>query len=227
MEENSCSTYRDDLWDFAAGRLNPRESKAIAQHVQECRECQFEVQDMASMKQGFRALPQKTPPPILHTRLQVLASREHSRQVLRRTMAIRFHEFRSRFKLTFDHLFKPLMVPASGGLLASFLCFGVIVGSLHLDRNLGVDVPIGLFTSVVLEAASPFSTNSKDVMVLLTVDEKGNVSDFTLPQGAASSDEMQAIGNLVLYSTFKPATRLGIPVSSKILFNIQHMRVKG
>ena len=227
MEENFCSTYRDELWDFAAGRLTPSERKVISEHVRECHDCQSEMRDLAYMNQGLRTLPKKSPPAILHTRLQVLASREHSRQVLRRTMAIRFREFRSRFKLTFDHLLKPLMVPASGGLLASFLCFGVIVDSLHLDRNLGVDVPIGLFTSVVLEDASPFSTNSKDVMVQLTVDEKGNVSDFTLPQGAASSDEMQAIGNLVLYSTFKPATRLGIPVSSKILVNIQHMRVKG
>lgn len=179
------------------------------------------------LRSALRAMPKKNAPPILHTRLQVLASRERSRLLLRRTLAIRIAEFRSRFKLTFDNLLKPMAVPASGGLLASFLCFGVLVNNLHIDMPLGNDIPIGLFTSVVLDDPSPFSTPGKDVMVQLTVDEQGNVRDYSTLQGNATADEMREIGNLVLYSTFRPATRFGKAVTGKILVNIQHVHVKG
>lgn len=231
MDENICNLHQNQLWDFAADRLSPDEREAVAAHVENCRDCQLESADLASMRAGLSTLPKVAPPPMLHTRLQVIASRERSRFLLRRTLAIRFREFASRMKLLFDTLLKPLAVPATGGLLSSFLCFGVIVGSLHIDLPYGNDIPIGLFTSVVLDDPSPFpsqfSTNRRDVLVQLTVDEKGNVSDFTLPQGAGSSEDMREIGNLVLYSSFRPATRFGQPVTGKILVNLQYMRVKG
>ena len=57
-----------------------------------------------------------------------------------------------------------------------------------------------------------------DVMVQLTVDHRtAMVSDFEVPQGSRRSpEELQEIGNLVLFSTFTPATAFGQPVTGKI-----------
>jgi hypothetical protein len=88
------------------------------------------------------------------------------------------------------------------------------------------DIPIGLYTNVILDDVTPFSVAGKDVMVQLTVDSNGQVSDFTVPSGDASSDEMREIGNLVLYSTFIPATAFGQRVSGKILVGINHINVR-
>ena len=229
IDEYDCSTHQRQLWDFTAGVLPNNERETVASHLGSCRDCFLESEDVAFMHSSLHRLPRKTAPSLLNTRLQVLASKERSRLLLRRTLAIRFREFRSRVKLTFDNLLRPLAVPAAGGVLASFLCFGVLVDTLHIDRVYGNDIPIGLYTSVVLDDASPFSVKGKDAMVLvqLTVDEKGNVSDFTLPQGSISQEEMQRIGNLVLYSSFRPATRFGRPVTSQILVNIQLLSIKG
>ncbi len=38
---------------------------------------------------------------------------------------------------------------------------------------------------------------------------------------------MREIGNLVLYSSFTPATAFGQPVTGKILVNILHINIRG
>jgi hypothetical protein len=118
-------------------------------------------------------------------------------------------------------------VPAAGGMLASFLCFGVIVDTLQYHPEWQNDIPVGLYTQVAIDDVSPFSVNGKDVMVQLTIDKDGSVSGFEVPQGTATEDEMREIGNLVLYSSFTPATAFGQPVTGKILVNILHINIRG
>jgi hypothetical protein len=48
-----------------------------------------------------------------------------------------------------------------------------------------------------------------------------------VPQGNATPDELNQIGNLVLYSKFIPAQAFGQRVSSKVLVAIQHVNIKG
>jgi hypothetical protein len=53
------------------------------------------------------------------------------------------------------------------------------------------------------------------------------VTDFEVPQGTSSPDELREIGNLVLYSSFSPATAFGQRVAGKILVNIHHINIRG
>ncbi len=63
-------------------------------------------------------------------------------------------------------------------------------------------------------------------MVELTIDETGAVSDYSIPGGQLSKDEMRALGNFLLFTSLKAATVFGQPVTSKMLFNIAHtMRI--
>ena len=66
----------------------------------------------------------------------------------------------------------------------------------------------------------------------LTVDASGAVSDFELPAEGnrfadASPQEMKEIGNMVLFSTFTPATSFGQPVSGKIVVGSRHINIRG
>ena len=166
---------------------------------------------------------------MLNMKLQVLASRESSRRMKRLNFASWVRENVSRARLFFDNLLKPLAVPAAGGLCASFLCFGVIVDTLHYVPDWGRDIPISFSSEIAFGDLSPFCAGKgTNVMVQLTVDSEGNVTDFSVPAtNNPSSDELREIGNLVLYSTFTPAMRLGRPVASKRLILIQHSNVRG
>ncbi len=199
----------------------------IAAHLNDCQECSLHVREVRSLRSGLRHLPQVQVPSILTTRLLIAASRDRSRRLARRDFSAWLRFRKSRARLFFDNLLKPFAVPAAGGILTSFLCFGMLIDTLHVTPHWDDEIPLGMFTEVKIDELSPFSCGSRDVMVQLTVDAQGNVTDYAVPSATASAEEKQEIGNLVLYSTFTPATRFGQAVSSKRLLFISHMSVKG
>jgi hypothetical protein len=224
-DELSCKSVRSALWDFAAGTLDQGDRLMVAAHLDQCRECGLHRAEVRSLRAGLKSLPEKTVSPMLLTRLRVIASRERSRQALRRDLAARMAELRARARLVFDNLLRPFAVPAAGGLLASFLCFGAIVDTLHVYPVWDNDIPFGVYTEVMIDDVSPFPLDGHDVMVQLTVDKDGKVSDFEVPRGAASPEELRDIGNLVLFGSFVPATAFGQPVTGKILVTISHVSI--
>jgi hypothetical protein len=226
MEELNCNSVRPVLWDFVAGSLNQKESQNIEAHLNDCRECYLHRLEVRSVRTGIKSLPPVAVPSLLTTRLRVTASRERSRFLLRRNLATRLQDIGSTLKLMFDNLLRPLAVPAAGGILASFCCFGMIVDTLHVRVDWRNDIPVGLFTEVTMDDISPFGCVGKDIIVQLTIDSSGKVTDFS-PVGVTSPEQMQEIGNLVLYSTFTPATSFGQKVSGKILVDIHHIDVRG
>lgn len=226
--EVSCGAVRSSLWDFTAGTLDPETSTMVAAHLDDCRACRLHRAEVGSLSTGLKHLPKMMPAPLLRTRLSVIASRERSRQMLRRNLAARWAEFRSRLKLVFDNVLRPIAIPAMGGMLASTLCFGVIVDTLQFRADWSDDIPVGYYTQVAIDDVTPFSdVAGRDVLVQLTIDRNGNVVGFEVPQGNTTPDELKEIGNLVLYSSFTPAMAFGDRVTGKILVHIQHLNVRG
>jgi len=119
MEDTTCKSVRSALWDYTAGTLEQSDGRLVEVHLGECRECNLHRAEVRSLRTGLKHLPGKTVSPLLRTKLRVIASRERSRQALRRDLAARMVEFRSRAKLAFDNLLRPIAVPVAGGVLAS------------------------------------------------------------------------------------------------------------
>jgi hypothetical protein len=210
-----------------AGSLEEVYRQSVAVHLSVCRDCELRMGEVRSLRSGLKHLPFVQVPPILNTRLRVIASRERARRMSRLDFGAWKREAADRARLFFDNLLKPFALPAAGGILASLLCFGVIVDNLQVGPLLANDIPIGISSEITLSEASPFCVDGRDVMVQLTVDSKGNVTDFEPQESNPSPEAMREIGNLVLYSSFTPARRLGQPISSKRLFYIRHISIKG
>jgi hypothetical protein len=230
--EMNCGSVRKSLWDYAAGTLGSSERDGVALHLESCRECELHRAEVRSLRTGLKSLREKSASSLLGTRLKVLASRERSRLLLRRDLAARLTDLRSSAALVFDHLLRPFAVPAAGGILASFFCIVMIVDTLHFHPEWQPDIPVGLFTEVTIDGVSPFSVDGPDVTLQLTVDPSGAVSDFEVPPDGqrshdASPAEMKEIGNMVLFSTFTPATSFGQKVSGKILVGSRHINIRG
>lgn len=228
MEELNCKSVRLNLWDYAARILAPSENAAMDAHLDTCRECDRCLADVSSLRNGFRHLPVQAVPPLVETRLLVIASRERSRQLLRLNPGAWLRDKFASAMMAFDHFLRPFAVPATGGLLTSCLCFSLIAHALWLRPYLvDNDIPIGLFTEMTIDDVSPFSFSGKDVTVQVTVDADGNVANYSMPQGSSPTpEEFESIGSLLLYSTFTPAMRDGQRVSSKRLLAIRHFNVQ-
>jgi hypothetical protein len=250
MEELNCKTVRQNLWDYAAQPLgdyasqplDDYASQSMAQpeddaivdairmgaHLDLCRECDRSLADISSLRKGFRHLPVQAVPPLVATRLQVLASRERSRQLLRMDPGAWLRDKVSSAVMAFDHFLRPFAVPATGGVLASCLCFALIAHTLHLRPYLfDDDTPIGFFSEMTIDDVSPFSYPGKDVTLQVTIDADGKVADYTMAQGARPTpEEFDQIGPFLLYSTFTPAMRSGEPVSSTSVIALHHYTVR-
>lgn len=231
--EMNCASVRSALWDYAAGTLGSSEREGVALHLEMCRECALHRAEVRSLRTGLKSLREKSASSMLATRLRVLGSRERSRLLRRRDLAARLKDLRSSAALVFDHLLYPFAVPAAGGILASFFCIVMIVDTLHFHPEWQPDIPVvGLFTQVTIDGVSPFSVDGPDVTLQVTVDASGAVSDFEVPADGkqnhdSSPAEMKEIGNMVLFSTFTPATSFGQKVSGKILVGSRHINIRG
>ena len=189
MEELNCKSVRVNLWDYASRTLANAEHNAIDAHLDTCRECDRRLADISSLRTGFRHLPVQAVPPLVATRLQVIASRERSRQLLRLNPAAWLHDKLDRFLISFDRFLRPYAMPATGGLLTSCLCFSLIAHSLWLRPYLAgdYDMPIGVFTEMTIDDVSPFSFSGKDVTVQVTVDANGTITDYGMLPGTSAT----------------------------------------
>jgi hypothetical protein len=160
-------------------------------------------------------------PAELTLKLRVIASHERARRVNR-------FGWLTRLRMEINDLFKPLAVPVAGGLLSSVLLFTALVDTLNVQLAMTQrDIPLGVYTQVSVGDLSPFGGNGEDLMVEVTIDSSGRISDFSIPNGRLSQEQLRQVGNLILYSTFTPATAYGRPVSGKILVALHHINVKG
>ena len=234
MEETNCKTVRQNLWDYSAQSLeNPDNDGVVSAvqmdaHLDLCRECDRSLADISALRTGFRHLPVQSVPPLIATRLQVIASRERSRQLLRMDPGAWLRDKLSSAMMAFNHFLRPFAVPATGGLLASCFCFALIAHTLHLRPYLvGDDTPIGLFSDMTIDDVSPFSYPGKDVTLQVTIDANGSVADYSMAQGGRPTpEEFDQIGPFLLYSTFTPAMRSGEPVSSTSVIALHHYTVR-
>lgn len=188
MEERNCKSVRLSLWDYAAHKLEASENDAMDAHLDVCRDCDRCLADVSSLRTGFGHLPVQAVPPLVQTRLLVMASRERSRQLLRLNPGAWLRDKLSSAMMAFDHFLRPFMVPATGGLLSSCLCFSLIAHELWVrPYMLDNDIPIALLTKMAIDDAPPFPFSSKDVTVQVTVD--GNVTNYSMAQGSNPTPE--------------------------------------
>lgn len=173
-----------------------------------------------SVRRALTSLPVADAPPELSARLRVIASHERERQLGRFT-------WWERWSLSMNHLLKPLAVPAAGGLLSTALLFGAMVDTLNVQQYLAKDVPLGIYTQPTVQNLSPFGGSGSDLIVEVTLDAQGRVTDYSIPGGKMSAEQLRQVGNLILFSTFLPATAYGRPVSGKILVALRHINVRG
>jgi len=200
-------------------RLREPERAAVVQHLTGCTDCRRHERELRFVSQTLRETVRHRPPVDLTYRLRVLASHERVRMMAG-------SNWFSTLRFRLNQILRPLAVPAAGGFFASLLAFAILVPNFTVRANTSNDVPVGLYTQVSILTPSPFEFNGQDVMLELTIDETGAVSDYSTPGGQLSKDQMRAVGNFLLFTSFKAATVFGQPVSSKMLLNISRIDVR-
>jgi anti-sigma factor RsiW len=208
----TCSKVRTSLSAMNDYRLREPERAAVVQHLADCADCQRYDQELKFVSLTLREVAPKDPPVDLTYRLRVIASHERARMIAG-------SNWWSSIRFRLNQILRPLAVPAVGGIFASLLAFAILVPNFTVHANTTNDVQVGLYTPVSIVNPSPFAFN-QDVMIEVTVDQNGTVSDYSIAGGKLSKDEMRDVGNFLLFTSFKAATAFGQPVAGKTLLNI-------
>ncbi|HCC57759.1 MAG TPA: hypothetical protein DEQ47_10945 [Solibacterales bacterium] len=214
-----CQTTENGLSEYLDDELPSGDRREVGLHLAECRECQTHLEQMHAVRRDLQRLPQAKVPADLTMRLRIEASRHRSLTPQPSAWGL--------FWMRINQFLRPLMVPACGGLLSSVVLFTIFADTLNWQLNLGNDVPLGIYTAVSVEDRSPFQFTGSDLLLQLTVSEKGSVTDFEVPNGNLSRDDLKKIGNWLLFTSFHPATRYGQPTSGKVLVSFHRINVKG
>lgn len=227
----SCWTVRKSISAYLDGVLAGDEMKRVSRHVAGCRKCAARSTELRRTREMLHEAPKMAIPQRLSDRLRVMASHERQRRMTRMTWSAQVREWKRSARLCIDNLMRPLAVPFAGGILSTLVMFGALAPSLGTHRNLSPDVPISLYTHASLEEMSDvgYTDPNADAVVELVIDAHGQVTGYSIEHGKITPQLENSIANVVLFSTFTPATWFGQPTAGKVLvtFTRSHIVVRG
>ena len=205
------------------------EESSVAEHLTACRDCERYAEDVDDLRSALREMPVVKLPSRLATQLQVMASRERARRLAHVSFAAMLRYWRENLRLIRDNMMRPLALPAAGGLASAVVLFSVLVPTLVFSHQLANDVPSGLYTQsqASVDNLAPFSYNDEDIVVQVSIDERGSIVDYAFPGGKPSQQLCNDIANMILFTKFTPATAFGVPISGKLLVSFRRFNIKG
>ncbi|HEV2350502.1 MAG TPA: zf-HC2 domain-containing protein [Terriglobia bacterium] len=215
MFEN-CIEIRKHFSDYADGLCDRDVLRSLRFHLAHCRSCERELEVRRAIQEDLRCLPVDRVPPEVSLRMRVRVSQHLHRNFL------------GHVAIFLENAIKPLMLPASAGVLTAIICFGLIMGSQVLPSNLAGEAR-DISTPPRVRALGPINllTDEQAVVVVTHVDAKGRVSYYQVLSGQQSPVLMQRLNRMMNSSYFKPATMYGKPTEGQVVLSLQRITVRG
>jgi anti-sigma factor RsiW len=222
----SCESIQDLISPLLDRQLAGDERDGVVAHLDVCRVCRTHLESIQTQRKQLRAMSAAPMPAGLATRLRVAASYERERRLMRASLSLRLQRWYAGLKLFSDNLMRPLAVPFAGGVTSTVVCFGLLISMLSFPHDfrdatfftaphgsLVAQGPNGMFvpSNVRIE---PLEAENPDnaIIVELTIDESGRVSDWSMVRGKMTLD----MEELIMFSKFSPAMYLGLPTWGKV-----------
>jgi hypothetical protein len=237
-----CTTVRKNLAgyldDALIGEERVRERAAISKHLDACSGCRDELQRFRKLSVLLSRVPKSVPPADLAVRIKVAAAQAQPSQ----DWASRFRAFREHAGIVLENAFRPLTVPATGGLLSAMLVFvlalQMIVPGITV-RAVENDVPINMIRPAKVVSLSEYPQSwpeQQDIDLSLphgllldvTVDAQGHMTDYQILSGPRSLELRRQLDQMLLFSRFSPMMSFGRPTAGgHVVVSFSAVRVRG
>jgi hypothetical protein len=221
----TCMQSKSMLSAYLDGAVTGKQMQVLDRHLRECSACQSEYESLRHTQLVLARLGPARVPEDLSLKLRLAISHEASR---RRTSQI------GNLILHVQNALRAFMVPATTGLVATVLVFGVLIGLLtspppvHADAS---DVPLMFSTDPELQPSSfgfSMGVTSEDSLVIQAyVDANGRVQDYRIIAGSQSPRDIHELRNMLVLTTFRPATWMGMPRPGTAILSFSKISVKG
>jgi len=217
----------------------PQERRAIGQHLELCEGCREELQRYRKLSVLLSRMPRAVPPADLAVRIKVAAAQAQET----RDWAHRWQHIKDRAEILLDNVFRPLTVPATGGLFSAFVIFVFVLHmimpgiTVQADPN---DIPTGLLRpaelislynypdAAVPEVQHPDVDSQRDLLVDVTVDAQGQMANYDILTGPDTPELRHQLDQMLIFSRFRPMLSFGRPTSGgHVVLSFSAIHVRG
>jgi hypothetical protein len=240
-----CTTVRTKLVGYLDDAITSgaqAEQRAhVREHLEACKYCRAELESYRKLAVLLSRVPRSVPPADLAVRIRVAAAQAMPTQ----DFASRWQKIRDRAEILLDNVFRPLSVPATGGLFSAVLMFvlvlqlmvpGITVHAVANDVPLNMNIlrPAELVT--LSDYPSSWAPEQHEVelslphglLVDVTVDQHGQMVAYEILSGPKSSDLRHQLDQMLLFSRFRPMMSFGRPTSGgHVILSFSAVRVRG
>jgi hypothetical protein len=227
------------LDDAAASVTRPEERQELRAHLDSCADCREQLQRYRKLGVLLSRVPRAVPPIDLAVRIKVAAAQAQADQDWRG----RWQRFKERAEVIFENTYRPLTVPATGGLFSAIVVFVFVLHmvlpgiTVQADPN---DQPTGLWRAAELVSLSdnpggmdpeeqhPDVILQSDLLVDVTVDAEGSMSTYKILSGSESPKLRHQLDQILLFSRFRPMLSFGRPMAGgHVVLSFSAVHVRG
>jgi len=205
--------------------LTGREMQRLDEHLRGCSGCGREYRALRGTQSLLANARAVQVPSDLSLRLRLAISHEVARS--RRS-------YFDVFMLHLKNALRAFMVPATTGLVATVLIFGLVAGILASPPSVhanAADVPLMFVTDPELQANSfGFSmgpVNEDSLLIEAYVDANGSVEDYRILSGSENPKDVHLLRTMLTLTHFRPATWMGTPRPGTAILSFSKISVKG
>jgi hypothetical protein len=179
------------------------------------------------------------PPADLAVRIKVAAAQSRHSQ----DWPSRFRRIKDRAEILLDNVFRPLTVPATGGVISAIVVFvlvfqmivpGITVRAVQNDVELNLMRPAELLSlSDYPQSWAPEKNDLElslphGLLVDVTVDAHGLMTDYQILSGPNSQEMRHQLDQMLLFSRFSPMMSFGRPTAGgHVILSFSAVRVRG
>jgi len=220
----NCGQARVLFSPYLDGAMPGTEMLALTAHLDSCSSCRAQYVSLRQTQRLLTKIGHRAAPEDLALKLRLAISREAAR-----ARSSRFTGLQVRM----TNALNAFMVPATAGLASALVMFGFLMGFLTLPLQAGnTDVPLMLNTAPQLQQ-SAFRTaldsiGGDSLVIEAYIDSNGRVEDYrVLSNPEHTKDLPPQLKNMLIFTTFRPATSMGRPTSGTAVLSFSRISVKG
>src|SRR5579864_7543837 len=221
----NCSVAKGLMSSYLDGCVTRKQMAELDEHLRACIECARRFAAVERTQSLVNSLGRKSAPPDLALKLKVVLSQEIA------------NGRRSRWEMLlvrWENAFNAIMVPATAGLVTAMIIFGVLISFLYYPAQVRAsnDVPTVLYTPAQLQS-TPFDmtmgvTSADPLVVEAYVGPDGRVQDYRILSAPEDAEAiLPQLKNMLIFTTFQPATAFGQPTSGRVILTFSKVQVKG
>jgi hypothetical protein len=215
-----CLQAKSLFSPYLDGAVTGKQMQDIGRHLSGCPACNRDYVSLREVQQVLGKLGPRKAPADLALRLRLAISHEAARQR---------QAYWPGIVVRFENALNAFMVPAMAGLTAAVVIFGVLMGFVTLPLRGGSDVPLGLYTAPQLQQSafgmSIDSIHDDSLVIEAEVDSNGRVRDYRVLSNP--KDLTPQVKNMLIFTTFRPATSMGVPTAGRAVLSYSKISVKG